>query len=77
MGEKHIIAGEIYKNEKLNMQTIKNKSYVTTHSTEEVTDSAASATALATGYKTKNGTLGKDQYGNNVENLIEYTNKKY
>lgn len=76
MGEKHIIAGELYKNKQLNMQTIKNKSYVTTHSTKEVTDSAAAATALATGYKTNNGIIGKDQYGNNVENLIEYTNKK-
>lgn len=76
MGENHIIAGELYQNKKLYMQTIKNKSYVTTHSTKQVTDSAAAATALATGYKTNNGLIGKDQYGNNVENLIEYTNKK-
>lgn len=76
MGENHIMAGELYKRGKLNMQTITNKSYVTTASTEVVTDSAAAATALATGYKTNNGTIGKDQYGNNVENLIEYTNKK-
>lgn len=76
MGENHIIAGELYVGEELNIQTIKNKSYVTTASTESVTDSAAAATALATGYKTKNGMIGKDQYGNNLENLVEYTNKK-
>lgn len=75
MGENHIAAGELYKGEKLNIQTIDNKSYVTTASTEVVTDSAAAATALATGHKTNNGAIGKDQYGNNVENLIEYTNK--
>lgn len=75
MGENHIIAGEIYKGQKLNIQRIKNKSKVITSSTEEVTDSAAAATALATGYKTNNGLIGKDQYGNDVENLIEYTNK--
>ena len=76
MGENHIIAGELYKGEKLNIQKIKNRSYVTTHSTETVTDSAAAATALATGYKTNNGMIGKDQYGNNLENLIEFANKK-
>lgn len=76
MGENHIIAGEIYKGQELNIQTIQNKSYLTTSSTEEITDSAAAATALATGYKTNNGVLGKDQYGDNVENLIEYANKK-
>jgi len=76
MGENHIIAGGLYVGEELNIQTIKNKSYVTTASTESVTDSAAAATALATGYKTKNGMIGKDQYGNNLENLVEYANKK-
>lgn len=75
MGENHIIAGALYKGEELNIQTIKNKSYVITSSTEEVTDSAAAATALATGYKTNNGIIGKDQYGNDLENLIEYANK--
>ncbi len=35
------------------------------------TDSAAGATALATGYKTYNGMLGKDHNGNNVKNVRE------
>ena len=76
MGENHIMAGALYKGEELNIQGIKNKSYVITSSTEEITDSAAAATALATGFKTNNGVIGKDKFGNNLENLIEYTNKK-
>lgn len=36
-----------------------------------VTDSAASATALATGYKTNNGVIGKDAKLNNVMNVSE------
>ncbi len=35
------------------------------------TDSAAAATALATGYKAINGTLGRDANGNNVQNIRE------
>ena len=35
------------------------------------TDSAAAATALATGYKTLNKYLGLDQYGNRVQNVRE------
>ena len=76
MGEKHIIAGGLYKGGNLNIQNIKDKSYVKTSSLSTVTDSAAGATALATGNKTTNGAVGIDRYGNNVENLIEYANKK-
>ena len=76
MGQNHIIAGELYKDEPLNIQKILNKTLVKTASLETVTDSAAAATALATGYKTTNGTIGKDRKGNNVENLIEYANTK-
>lgn len=76
MGQNHIIAGGIYKGEPLHMQNISNKSLVKTASLSTVTDSAASATALATGYKTTNGTIGKDRNGYNVENLIEYANTK-
>lgn len=76
MGENHIIAGGLYKGEELNIQKIENKSYVKTASLSTVTDSAAGATALATGNKTINGMIGKDQSGNDVENLIEYANSK-
>lgn len=76
MGENHIKAGSIYKGEELNIQKIGNSSYITTSSTERTTDSAAAATALATGYKTNNGVVGKDRYGNNVENLTEYSSNR-
>ena len=76
MGENHIIAGELYKGEELNIQTIENKSYIKTASTSTVTDSAAAATALATGHKTINGMVGIDKDGNNLENIIEYANLK-
>jgi len=42
-----------------------------TYSVDGVTDSAASATALATGYKTRNGYIGKDAKLNNVLNVSE------
>lgn len=76
MGENHVKAGAIYKGEELNIQKIKKRTYVTTFSTEEITDSAAAATAMATGYKANNGVLGKDKYGNKVENLTEYAKKQ-
>lgn len=76
MGENHISAGKIYKGEKLNIQNIENKTKVKTASLSTVTDSAASATALATGYKTTNGSIGKDKNKNDVQNLIEYSNGK-
>lgn len=41
-----------------------------------ITDSAAGATALATGYKTKNGRLCIDENGNIIENIIEVAQKK-
>ncbi len=36
-----------------------------------ITDSAAGGTALATGYKTINGYVGRDQYENDIKNLSE------
>ncbi len=45
---------------------------VTTKSADRaVTDSAAAATALATGTKTKNGYIGMDKRGNKLENIME------
>ena len=76
MGENHISAGEIYKGQKLNIQNIQNKTQVKTASLSTVTDSAASATALATGYKTSNGAIGKDKNQNDIQNLIEYSDGK-
>jgi alkaline phosphatase len=36
-----------------------------------ITDSAAAGTALATGNKTKNGTIGMDSQGNRVKSILE------
>lgn len=41
-----------------------------------VTDSAAAATAIACGKKTKNGSIGVDEKGNNLKNLFEYAKEK-
>lgn len=81
MGQEHIKAGEINKGAKLYMQTIPNRTQVTTYSFSVAnagapsTDSAASATALATGVKTWNYYVGKDISQNNVENLTEYCHR--
>ncbi len=78
MGQNHIKSGEINKGSKLYMQTIPNKTEVTTYSYSvmsegaESTDSAAAATALATGIKTRNYYVGKAPNTNNVQNLTEY-----
>ena len=48
-----------------------NEGRASTNSLSGVTDSAASATALATGYKTANKTIGQDAYGNNLRSLTE------
>ncbi len=49
-----------------------NRGYATTRSHDsEVTDSAASATALATGVKTRNGMIGKNPGGKDLENISE------
>ncbi|OLS21463.1 MAG: Alkaline phosphatase 3 precursor [Candidatus Heimdallarchaeota archaeon LC_2] len=44
----------------------------TASSNDEVTDSAASATAFASGIKTKNKYLGMDPEGNSVQTILEY-----
>lgn len=52
--------GEGYEAGKLALNTFKQAGMVTTHSRDNiVTDSAAAGTALASGYKTDNGVLGK------------------
>ena len=54
------------------LNRIKNHGLATTHSANaEITDSAASGTALATGSKTNNGYIGKDVNGNDLKNMAE------
>ena len=54
------------------LNQIKNHGLATTHSADnEITDSAASGTALSTGVKTNNGYIGKDTNGNDIKNMAE------
>lgn len=54
------------------LNQIKNHGLATTHSADsDITDSAASGTALATGVKTNNGYVGKDPQGNDLKNMTE------
>ncbi len=71
MGPNQIRAGEIYKEEKLFMQTIEQSVKVETNSLQGVTDSAASATALSTGTRTYNGWVGLDEEKNELRTLVD------
>ena len=54
------------------LDQLKNKGFATTKSaSSDVTDSAASATALATGTKTANGMVGQDMQGKDLKNISE------
>ena len=54
------------------LNQIKNTGFATTRSAnEDITDSAAAATALATGTKTNNGYIGVDPSGNELLNVTE------
>ncbi len=54
------------------LNQIKNHGLATTHSADsDVTDSAASGTALSTGVKTNNGYIGKDVDGNDLKTMAE------
>lgn len=78
MGENIIKASEIVKGDKLVMSGMDYTTYVTTASQSvldgnaEFTDSAASATAISTGYKTDNGCIGVDPDGNELETICEF-----
>ena len=61
MGPNHVKAAEIYKGSQLAIHSMPNQTYSLTRSAnQEVTDSAAGATALATGVRTNNGHVGVD-----------------
>lgn len=73
MGAEQAKAGEIYKGSKLVMQTLPYSTMVTTYSKDGTTDSAAAATAMATGHKTANNMVGMLPDGTKVENLVEFS----
>lgn len=77
MGQAHRDAGQLFSvgaYDRLVMDTLPVIGLVGTNSVstdELVTDSAAAATAFATGVKTLNGAVGVDANGQNVTNIVE------
>ncbi len=76
MGPNDIVLTEKYSKDVYEFGTVLNQipnhGLATTHSADsEVTDSAASGTALSTGVKTNNGYVGKDVEGNDLKNMAE------
>lgn len=78
MGFEHVRAAGIYKNGSpgtLMMESFPHQGQVTTYSASSpVTDSAAAATAIATGYKVNNGvvSVATPGDGGELETLLEY-----
>lgn len=72
MGVAHVHAGLSANKGRLFLENFKHVGFTKTHSANSyITDSAASATALATGNKTDNGAIGVDTDQQPVENLTE------
>ncbi|MFA7257066.1 MAG: alkaline phosphatase [Kiritimatiellales bacterium] len=76
MGLSQVTAGKIAKGT-LEMERCPVTGFVTTWSASSlVTDSAAAATALATGVKTRNGMLGISPDGAPLKNIVEFAEDK-
>jgi alkaline phosphatase len=76
-GISHISAAKLMKL-KLNLDRIKTIGLLTTYAYGDdfITDSAAGGTALATGNKTRNGMISQDPWGNPLETILEFAEKK-
>lgn len=72
MGLSQITAASIANGKLLTIETIKNVGLVKTHSTKLITDSAASATAIATGKKTYNGAIAMGVNQDTLKTILEY-----
>jgi alkaline phosphatase len=76
MGLSQVTAGKVAKG-KLEMERCPVTGFVTTWSANSlVTDSAAAATALSTGVKTRNGALGVAPDGTPLKHVMEYAKEK-
>jgi alkaline phosphatase len=76
MGLSQVTAGKIAKGT-LEMERCPVTGFVTTWADGAlVTDSAAAATALSTGVKTRNGALGVDPNDKPLKNVVEYAKEK-
>lgn len=71
MGPQQIAAGELFKGESLTMQQFPYMTTVETRSLSGTTDSAAAATALATGTRTTNGIVGKDSSYQDLTTIVD------
>lgn len=76
-GLSQISAAYYYKNTPQNYSRFEHTGLITTHSSrEDITDSAASGTAFASGEKTYNGAVGVLEDSTKVENIVEIASKK-
>ena len=75
MGLAHINAGQLAENKEYPFtkwqNSVCNTNSITSSGSEVLTDSAASATALATGPSTINGYVGIDKYGADVNTILD------
>lgn len=77
MGISTISAAKI-DHKKLNLEHFKHIGLVSNHSTDHlITDSAASATAMSTGYKTKNRMIAMSPNGKKLETTLEIAQTKH
>lgn len=77
MGAEHIKAGGIYIGDKMEMTKMPYSTMVNTYSLGSgYTDSAAAATAMATGYKTADGKIGMLANDTKVETLCEFAQQR-
>lgn len=71
MGPNQIMAGSLYKGEDLYMMGFPYHTMVETDSLSGLTDSAAAGTALATGKRTINGRVGRDNDFYDLETIVD------
>lgn len=76
MGLTQITAGAIAKKHPLALEQFQHIGLVKTHSTKLITDSAAGATAMATGSKTYNGAIAMDKHQKNLPTILEQAEEK-
>lgn len=72
MGLTHVTAGSIAKKTPLVLEKFRKIGLVKTYSTKLITDSAAGATAMATGSKTYNGAISMNIHQEKLKTIVEY-----
>lgn len=76
MGLTHITAGSIAKKKSLALEEFRHIGLVKTYSKKLITDSAAGATAMATGTKTYNGAIAMNVHQEKMKTILEYAEEK-